>query len=99
MLLRSIVFNPIFNSLNQKCRLVFIMSFLHNCIKIINFSFQISFIAFIFFLPNYIHGFAYPRLWGGAVAQSVELATPSEEVPGLIPAAAAGSLLVGSVSV
>ena len=36
---------------------------------------------------------------GGAVAQSVERATPGEEVPGLIPAVAARSLLVGSVSV
>ena len=36
---------------------------------------------------------------GGAVAQSVERATPGEEVPGSIPAVAACSLLVGSVSV
>ena len=36
---------------------------------------------------------------GGAVAQSVERATPGEEVPGLNPAVAARSLLVGSVSV
>ena len=36
---------------------------------------------------------------GGAVAQSVERATPGEEVPGSIPAGAARSLLVGSVSV
>ena len=36
---------------------------------------------------------------GGAVAQSVERATPIEEVPGSIPAVAARSLLVGSVSV
>ena len=36
---------------------------------------------------------------GGAVAQSVERATPGEEVPGSIPAVAARSLLVGSVSV
>ena len=34
-----------------------------------------------------------------AVAQSVERATPGEEVPGSIPAAATRSLLVGSVSV
>ena len=33
------------------------------------------------------------------VAQSVERATPGEEVPGSIPAMAARSLLVGSVSV
>ena len=36
---------------------------------------------------------------GGAVAQSVERATPGEEVPGSILAVAARSLLVGSVSV
>ena len=36
---------------------------------------------------------------GGAVAQSVERVTPAEEVPGSIPAVAAHSLLVGSVSV
>ena len=36
---------------------------------------------------------------GGAVAQSVERATPGGEVPGSIPAVAARSLLVGSVSV
>ena len=36
---------------------------------------------------------------GGTVAQSVERATPGEEVPGSIPAVAARSLLVGSVSV
>ena len=36
---------------------------------------------------------------GGAVAQSVERATPGEEVPGSIPAVAARSVLVGSVSV
>ena len=36
---------------------------------------------------------------GGAVAQSVERATPGEEVWGLIPAVAVRSLLVGSVSV
>ena len=34
-----------------------------------------------------------------AVAQSVERATPGEEVLGSIPAVAARSLLVGSVSV
>ena len=44
---------------------------------------------------------AYPmrRGGGGAVAQSVERATPGEEVPGSILAVAARSLLVGSVSV
>ena len=36
---------------------------------------------------------------GGAVAQSVERAAPGEEVPDSIPAGAARSLLVGSVSV
>ena len=36
---------------------------------------------------------------GGVVAQSEELATPVEDVEGSIPAVAARSLLVGSVSV
>ena len=36
---------------------------------------------------------------GGVVAQLVESATRGDEVPGLIPAAAARFLLVGSVSV
>ena len=36
---------------------------------------------------------------GGAVAQSVERATPGEEVPGSIPAVAARPLLVGWVGV
>ena len=36
---------------------------------------------------------------GGAVAQSVERATPGKEVPGSIPAVAARSILVRSVSV
>ena len=40
----------------------------------------------------------HPSL-GGAVAQSLERATPGQEVPGSIPAVAARSLLVGSVSV
>ena len=35
----------------------------------------------------------------GVVAQSVERATPGQQVPGSIPAVAARSLLVGSVSV
>ena len=51
----------------------------------------------------YIQGVGYSicftLLPGGAVAQSVERATPGEEVPGSIPAVAARSLLVGSVSV
>ena len=44
-----------------------------------------------------LHNFYFHK--GGAVAQSVERATPGEEVPGSIPAVAARSLLVGSVSV
>ena len=36
---------------------------------------------------------------GGAVAQSVERATPGDEVRSSIPAVAVRSLLVGSVSV
>ena len=36
---------------------------------------------------------------GGRGSSVVERATPDEEVPGLIPAVAARSLLVGSVSV
>ena len=36
---------------------------------------------------------------GGAVAQSIECATPGEEVPGSIPTVAVRSLLVGSKSV
>ena len=36
---------------------------------------------------------------GGAVAQSLERANPGEEFRGSIPAVAARSLLVGSVSV
>ena len=40
------------------------------------------------------------HVWvGGAVAQSVERATPGEEVPGSIPAVVARFLLVGPVSV
>ena len=35
---------------------------------------------------------------GSAVAQSVERATPGEEVPGSIPAVTARSLLIGLVS-
>ena len=35
---------------------------------------------------------------GGAVAQSVERATPGQEVPGSIPAVAARSLLVDNVT-
>ena len=36
---------------------------------------------------------------GGAVAQSVERATPGEEITGSIPSVVARSLLVGSMSV
>ena len=36
---------------------------------------------------------------GGGGSSAVERATPDEEVPGSIPAVAARSLLVGSVSV
>ena len=36
---------------------------------------------------------------GGPVAQSVERATPGEEIPGSIPAVAARSQLVGSATV
>ena len=36
---------------------------------------------------------------GGAVAQSAERAGPGEEMPGSIPAVAARSVVVGSVSV
>ena len=41
---------------------------------------------------------SFPCL-GGALAQSVERATPGDEVVGSIPAVAARFLLVGSVSV
>ena len=41
----------------------------------------------------------YMFLCGGAVAWSLERTTPGEEVPDSIPAVAARSLLVGSVSV
>ena len=40
-----------------------------------------------------------PLWFGGAVAQSVECATPGVEVPGLIPVVATRSQLVVSVSV
>ena len=51
-----------------------------------------------------IHGLHRTNTWstpnpGGAGSQSVERTTPGEEVPGSIPAVAARSLLVGSVSV
>ena len=56
-------------------------------------SFEVS-----FFNIYYIFSVFIP-VKGGAVGQSVERATPGEEVPGSIPAVAARSLLVGSVSV
>ena len=42
-----------------------------------------------------------PMEWGGggAVAQSVERASPGEEVPGSIPAVVTRSVLVGSAAV
>ena len=40
-----------------------------------------------------------PRGYGGRGSSAVERATPGEEDPGSIPAVAARSLLVGSVSV
>ena len=51
---------------------------------------------FVFSAPSF---FCFFFGGGGAVAQSVECATPGEEVPGSIPAGTARSLLVGSVSV
>ena len=50
------------------------------------------------YFQKYIFQIEYPNM-GGAVAQSVERVTPSQEVPGSIPAVTARSLLVGSVSV
>ena len=50
--------------------------------------------------PNYKSELVFSKdVQGAAVAQSVERATPGEEVPGSIHAVAARSLLVGSVSV
>ena len=49
---------------------------------------------FLFCLPSSTY-----RREGGAVSQSVERATPGEEVEGSIPAVGARSLLVGLVSV
>ena len=43
--------------------------------------------------------FLYSKIQESTVAQPVERATPGEEVVGSIPAVAARSLLVGSVSV
>ena len=48
-------------------------------------------IEFVFFILSI-------SLIGGAVAQSIERATPGEEVLGSIPAVAARSVLVGSLS-
>ena len=46
-----------------------------------------------------MHLAADSEIKGGGVAQSVERATPGEEVPGSIHAEATRSLLIGSVSV
>ena len=43
--------------------------------------------------------FLYKIRGGGGGSSAVERATPGEEVPGSIPAVAARSLVVGSVSV
>ena len=56
--------------------------------SLIFFSVSISFFSFFHLGPS-----------GGVVAQSVERATPGEEVVCLIPAVAASSLLAGLVSV
>ena len=54
------------------------------------------------FLGHYVSGRIFFFFWGGGgggrVAQSVERATPGEEVLGSIPAATARSLLVRSKS-
>ena len=50
-------------------------------------------------LTNSLSPSSHFRGVGGVVAQSVERATPDEEVPGSIHTVAACSLLVGSVSV
>ena len=50
-------------------------------------------VSFVLSFPSYF----IVVLARGAVAQSVENATPGEEVPGLFPAVAARSRLVGSV--
>ena len=52
-------------------------------------------VGVMFYFSNFTVLFAQR----GAVAQSVERATPGEEVSSSIPSAAAHSLLVGSVSV
>ena len=57
-----------------------------------------SLLAFFKMISYQLLPFCFPSL-GGAVAQSVECATPGQEVPCSIPAVAARSLLVGSVSV
>ena len=53
--------------------------------------------SFLIFFSIYTQQYVWRSV--GAVAQSVQRATPGEEVPGSIPAVAARSLLVGSVSV
>ena len=46
-----------------------------------------------------LHTFKHFVTYGGRGSSAVERATPREEDPGSIPAVAARSLLVGSVSV
>ena len=50
-------------------------------------------------VPYFVITKPLPSSLAGAVAQSVERATPGEEIPGLIAAVAARSPMVGSVSV
>ena len=47
----------------------------------------------------YLTSYTLVKNLGGTVAQSVERVTSGEEVPDVIPAVAARSLLVGSLSV
>ena len=56
-------------------------------------------VFFKFFFSKQKIPIIYAIKFGGAVAQAVECATPGEEVAGSIPAVAARSLLVGSLSV
>ena len=61
---------------------------------------MVSVHSFVSLSPSYTPFVSLPLLRSeGAVAQSIERATPGEEVLGSIPAVAARSLLVGSVSV
>ena len=68
--------------------------------------FQMLLFIFVLFPRFRLTNIFFRLYWGGgggggaaAVDQSVERATPGEEVPGSIPAMAARSLLAGSVSV